>query len=145
MTTEREAFTCCLYKFSNLSARKEIEEKSITCIRGLLKLGLEDGNCLKESWEQVLQTVSRIDYFISRAHGTAHDGDMDEVPRRENSAIMELNCQKVAESIDESDLDKIVSRSNRLDEDSIVEFTNCLCKVSENELCDVDNPQTFSL
>ena len=39
----------------------------------------------------------------------------------------------------------IIQHSVNLDEDAIIDFINNLCKVSVEELDDVDNPRKFSL
>lgn len=69
MITEWDAFVSSLSKFTGLHAWKEIQIKNIYCTKALLQLGLEDGNCLKESWYYVLECVSRLNYFLTKAAG----------------------------------------------------------------------------
>lgn len=69
MVTERDAFVQSLSKFTALSTRKEMQNKNILCTKALLLLGLEDGNCLKESWYYILESVSKIHYFLTKGAG----------------------------------------------------------------------------
>lgn len=69
MVTERDAFVQSLSKFTALSTRKEMQNKNILCTKALLMLGLEDGNCLKESWYYILESVSKIHYFLTKGAG----------------------------------------------------------------------------
>jgi len=77
MKTERDAFVGSLNKFTGLNnPRKEIDDKDILCIKALLKVGLDNGNCLKESWYYVLDCVSRLNYFMTEGMGIKHDHEV---------------------------------------------------------------------
>ena len=155
MEMERNAFSACLARFANLNSKKEMQEKNIICVRTLLQLGLENGNCLGDSWKHVLECVSQVNFYLNRGAGVKQDAEVffneeeTTTPRSNNqearNRIIQVNAEMICNSIDESDLDKIVSRSTYLDENSIVEFTDSLCKVSDEELNSRSNPSIFSL
>lgn len=63
MPTERDAFVSSLSKFTQVSTLKEIKEKNLDCIQGLLQLATYDGNFLGNSWYFVLDCISKVEYM----------------------------------------------------------------------------------
>ena len=63
ISTARNAFVSSLSKFTVVSTNKEIKPKNISCIRELLSLSINNGDCLRDSWSYVLECISRIDHL----------------------------------------------------------------------------------
>jgi len=66
-----------------------MQNKNILCTKALLLLGLEDGNCLRESWYYVLESVSKIHYFLTKGAGVKLDyevfkSESEDRPRKSN-------------------------------------------------------------
>ena len=55
------------------------------------------------------------------------------------------NSELIVNNIDPNKIDLIIQRSVNLDPDAIIDFITSLCRVSKEELDDVDNPRKFSL
>lgn len=74
MATERDTFVLTLAKFTNLTNFKEINEKSIKCIKLLLTLASYHGHLLGSSWYFVIEIMSKLDYY-------SHLGQVDPLHR----------------------------------------------------------------
>ena len=111
-----------------------MKEKNILCIRVLLDLAVNHGNCLRSSWIYVLESVSKLEYLLSLKSGVQKDSEIfgsNSKKRNENNEIVEiLNSENISNNIDQSLIDKIFNRSILLDGDSILDFIICLCKLS---------------
>lgn len=120
----------CLRYESN----RDIKLKNIICVKGLLSMGLRQGLEIKHCWFYVLDCVSRLDHLNVICHGGKTDLDIFQGNHR-NSKTGEEKKDPLLESliaqIDPSVIDKIFNRSVLLDGESILEFINCLCKLSE--------------
>jgi brefeldin A-inhibited guanine nucleotide-exchange protein len=97
MTTARETTINALAKFTTLDAVRfthiyeniqphtatviavpkvrELKPKHVECIKEMLELALTEGNFLAESWEPILQCISRL----AQLHLTAQGGASDEI------------------------------------------------------------------
>jgi brefeldin A-inhibited guanine nucleotide-exchange protein len=65
MDTERQALASALAKFTKLHALPEIRSKNVDCIRILLKIAIEGGDTLGETWVDVLRAVSLLERYRS--------------------------------------------------------------------------------
>ena len=75
LDTPRLAFVSSLRKFTLLGSSKEMKNKNLAAVKVLLTIAHQDGNRLKESWIDVLQSISEVE----RLHlvGAARpDGDV---------------------------------------------------------------------
>ena len=59
----RENFVSSLATLTNISDTKEIKQKNLNCIRELINLAVNNGDCLRDSWKYVLQCISSIDHM----------------------------------------------------------------------------------
>jgi brefeldin A-inhibited guanine nucleotide-exchange protein len=75
MPTERDAFVSSLSKFTQISTLKEIKEKNLDCVAGLIQLAVYDGNFLGNSWYYVLDCISKVDYMHVLGSGGRKDSE----------------------------------------------------------------------
>jgi len=71
--TARATLVNSLAKFTTLDSVREMKPRHVECIKALLKVAIDDGNYLGESWEPVLQCVSRLNRLHDAAQGSAQD------------------------------------------------------------------------
>ncbi len=64
LNTCTEAFINCLINYTNLNENKEIFQNNIECIKNLIEFSIENGNLLKNSWRNLLNLISKIDYYL---------------------------------------------------------------------------------
>jgi brefeldin A-inhibited guanine nucleotide-exchange protein len=60
MHDERHTYMKTVANFTNLESSKLLDMKNIECIRVILKIALEEGEHLRQSWEQVLGVMSLL-------------------------------------------------------------------------------------
>ncbi|VDM47439.1 unnamed protein product [Toxocara canis] len=160
LALERNAYIQALARFTLLTAKNsmaEMKSKNIESIKLLMTVGDEDGNCLDESWVDVLKCISQLE--LAQLIGTR--------VRPSNSPTFNDSAQYVlkrASHVDESMLhslqeclgettsqsvvvavDKIFQGSSKLDGDAVVQFVRALCHVSVEELSTAGNPRMFML
>jgi hypothetical protein len=75
METARETLVNSLAKFTTLDAVREMKPRHVECVKALLKVAVRDGNYLCESWEPVLQCVSRLNRLAEYAANGGGDVD----------------------------------------------------------------------
>ncbi|KAF6004017.1 ADP-ribosylation factor guanine nucleotide-exchange factor [Cyanidiococcus yangmingshanensis] len=84
MDTERQALASALAKFTKLHALPEIRPKNVDCIRILLKIAIEGGDTLGETWVDVLRAVSLLERFRGLLRSRTADGERAHSPRTES-------------------------------------------------------------
>ncbi|RWR76137.1 brefeldin A-inhibited guanine nucleotide-exchange protein 5 isoform X1 [Cinnamomum micranthum f. kanehirae] len=127
MDTMRYAFLTSLVRFTFLHAPKEMRSKNVEALRTLLALCDVETDTLQDTWNAVLECVSRLEYITSTPAiaATVMHGS-NQISR--DSVLLSLRelAGKPAE--------QVFVNSVKLPSDSIVEFFTALCGVSAEEL-----------
>jgi len=141
---------------------RELEWKNREAIKTLIQVACTDGNYLQQSWKQILRCISHLDLIQSIGSGV---NDHQITAIKKNAVVQDSNqiltktfgigekrLATIQESMGETSsqsyvvaVDKIFTGSERLDEDAIVDFVDCLCEVSLSELNNPLRPRKFSL
>ncbi|XP_062187526.1 brefeldin A-inhibited guanine nucleotide-exchange protein 5-like isoform X2 [Phragmites australis] len=127
MDTMRYAFLTSLVRFTFLHAPKEMRSKNIEALRILLALADTDMDALQDTWNAVLECVSRLEYITSSPSIAAT------VMLGSNQISRDSVVQSLKELAGKP-AEQIFVNSVKLPSDSIVEFFNALCGVSAEEL-----------
>uniref|UniRef100_A0A8R1TUZ9 SEC7 domain-containing protein n=1 Tax=Onchocerca volvulus TaxID=6282 RepID=A0A8R1TUZ9_ONCVO len=158
LVLERNAFIQALARFTLLTAKNsmvEMKSKNIESIKLLLTVGEEDGNCLDESWIDVLKCISQLELAqmigtgmktsnnpiagsSSSQYGLKNSTHVDE--RMLQECLGETTSQSVVVAVD-----RIFQGSSKLDGDAVVHFVRAMCEVSKEELSASGNPRMFML
>jgi brefeldin A-inhibited guanine nucleotide-exchange protein len=122
-----------------------------------LNLATYEGNYLRQSWQYVLDCISKIDYMHVLGTGAMRDTDFfntnankknqnPNVQRKmEREQQLLVNSELIVQNIDMNKIDLIISKSQQLDAEAIIYFITGMIKVSSEELKDKENPRKFSL
>lgn len=78
MTTERAAFVSSLAKFTQVSNDKLIKSKNVLVIQKIIELATLQGNYLGESWQFIIECVSKLEEMINLGSGQMKDRDFFE-------------------------------------------------------------------
>ncbi|XP_068664277.1 brefeldin A-inhibited guanine nucleotide-exchange protein 5-like isoform X2 [Aristolochia californica] len=127
MDTMRYAFLTSLVRFTFLHAPKEMRSKNVEALRtllGLCDLGID---CLQDTWNAVLECVSRLEYITSTPAITST------VMQGSNQISKDAVVQSLKELAGKP-AEQIFVNSAKLHSDSVVEFFAALCGVSAEEL-----------
>nr|GMD32210.1 brefeldin A-inhibited guanine nucleotide-exchange protein 5 [Ipomoea batatas] len=137
MDTMRYAFLSYLFRFNLLHAPKDMRSKNVEALRTLLVLCDSDPGALQESWNAVLETISRLEFIISTPFMAAS------VMQGSNQISRDSLLQSLRELAGKS-AEKVFVNSVKLPSESVVEFFTSLCNVSAEELRQLP-PRVFSL
>lgn len=124
-------------RFTFLHAPKEMRGKNVEALRTLLALSDAEPDALQDTWNAVLECVSRLEYITSS-------------PSILNTVMIgsnQISKDALANSLTElagKPLEQIFVNSVKLPSDAIVEFFTALCGVSAEELKQTP-PRHFSL
>ncbi|XP_068661146.1 brefeldin A-inhibited guanine nucleotide-exchange protein 5-like isoform X2 [Aristolochia californica] len=127
MDTMRYAFLTSLVRFTFLHAPKEMRSKNVEALRtllGLCDLGID---CLQDTWNAVLECVSRLEYI------TSTPSIASTVMQGSNQISRDAVVQSLKELAGKP-AEQVFVNSVKLHSDSVVEFFTALCGVSAEEL-----------
>ncbi|KAG8080082.1 hypothetical protein GUJ93_ZPchr0007g4420 [Zizania palustris] len=127
MDTMRYAFLTSLVRFTFLHAPKEMRSKNVEALRTLLALADTDMDALQDTWNAVLECVSRLEYITSNPSIAAT------VMLGSNQISRDSVVQSLKE-LSGKPSEQVFVNSVKLPSDSIVEFFTALCGVSAEEL-----------
>ncbi|KAI4380307.1 hypothetical protein MLD38_006512 [Melastoma candidum] len=127
MDTMRYAFLTSLVRYTFLHAPKDMRSKNVEALRTLLALGDNEMGSLRDTWNAVLECVSRLEYITSTPSiaGTVMHGS-NQISRDAVLQSLRELAGKPAE--------QVFVNSVKLPSDVVVEFFNALCGVSAEEL-----------
>ncbi|XP_074575032.1 brefeldin A-inhibited guanine nucleotide-exchange protein 5 [Curcuma longa] len=127
MDTMRYAFLTSLVRFTFLHAPKEMRSKNVEALRTLLILCDMDTDSLQDTWNAVLECVSRLEYITSTPSIAIT------VMQGSNQISRDAVLQSLKELAGKP-AEQVFVNSVKLPSDSIVEFFTALCGVSAEEL-----------
>lgn len=127
MDTMRYAFLTSLVRFTFLHSPKEMRSKNVEALRTLLSLCDSESDSLQDTWNAVLECVSRLEYITSTPSMVSTVMQGSNQPSRD--AV--LNPLK---ELAGKPSEQVFVNSVKLNSDSVVDFFTALCGVSAEEL-----------
>ncbi|KAJ9168124.1 hypothetical protein P3X46_019686 [Hevea brasiliensis] len=127
MDTMRYAFLTSLVRFTFLHAPKEMRSKNVEALRTLLSLCDSETDSLQDTWNAVLECVSRLEFITSTPAIAAT------VMHGSNQISRDAILQSLRELAGKP-AEQVFVNSVKLPSDSVVEFFTALCGVSAEEL-----------
>ncbi|KAF4366438.1 hypothetical protein CsatB_010707 [Cannabis sativa] len=127
MDTMRYAFLTSLVRFTFLHAPKEMRSKNVEALRTLLGLCDTETDALQDTWNAILECVSRLEFITSTPAIAAS------VMHGSNQISRDAVLQSLKELAGKP-AEQVFVNSVKLPSDSVVEFFNALCGVSAEEL-----------
>lgn len=137
MDTMRYAFLTSLVRFTFLHAPKEMRSKNVEALRTLLVLGDSETDSLQDTWNAVLECVSRLEFITTTPSIAAT------VMQASNQISRDALLQSLRELAGKPS-EQVFVNSVKLPSESVVEFFTALCGVSAEELKQTP-PRVFSL
>ncbi|XVF35229.1 hypothetical protein REPUB_Repub18cG0127500 [Reevesia pubescens] len=127
MDTMRYAFLTSLVRFTFLHAPKEMRSKNVEALRTLLGLCELEPDSFQDTWNAVLECVSRLEFITSTPAIAAT------VMHGSNQISKDAVVQSLKELAGKP-AEQVFVNSEKLPSDSVVEFFTALCGVSAEEL-----------
>ncbi|KAK8223157.1 hypothetical protein HDK90DRAFT_113663 [Phyllosticta capitalensis] len=169
----RQAFVASLARFTNLYNLNEMKAKNIEAIYALLDVAQHEGNLLKESWRDILTSISQLDRFQLISAGIEDAAVPDlmrsssqsskisnssrkslQVPNRNRTRSSTTNLYQSEAAMESRSadmvraVDRIFTNTANLSGEAIVYFVKALTQVSWQEIQSSgqsDSPRTYSL
>ncbi|KAI4377500.1 hypothetical protein MLD38_015112 [Melastoma candidum] len=137
MDTMRYAFLTSLVRYTFLHAPKDMRSKNVEALRTLLALCDNEAGSLRDTWNVVLECVSRLEYITSTPSiaGTVMHGS-NQISR---DAVLQSLRELAGKAAEQAFVNSV-----KLPSDVVVEFFNALCGVSAKELKQIP-ARVFSL
>lgn len=173
LATPREAFVSVLKNTANLNNPQEVLAKNVEALKVLLDLGQTEGNFLRESWKDILMSISQLDRLqlitggidersvpdVSKARFVGHKR-MDSTDSKRSAKkgrgrtgtgqqgfstilALEARSDEIVKAVD-----RIFTNTANLNGDAIVHFARALTEVSWDEIKVSgahDTPRMYSL
>ncbi|KAI4344676.1 hypothetical protein L6164_011875 [Bauhinia variegata] len=127
MDTIRYAFLTSLVRFTFLHSPKEMRSKNVEALRTMLDLCVSDMDVLQDTWNAVLECVSRLEFISSTPTVAAT------VMHGSNQISRDAVVQSLRELAGKP-AEQVFINTVKLSSDSILEFFTALCGVSAEEL-----------
>ncbi|XP_024984145.1 brefeldin A-inhibited guanine nucleotide-exchange protein 5-like [Cynara cardunculus var. scolymus] len=127
MDTMRYAFLTSLVRFTFLHAPRDMLGKNVEALRTLLDLCDSEPDTLQDTWNAVLECISRLEYTTSNPAIAAT------VMHGHNPISKEVVIQSLKELAGKPS-EQVFLNSVKLPSESVVEFFTALCNVSAEEL-----------
>ncbi|THG19477.1 hypothetical protein TEA_007202 [Camellia sinensis var. sinensis] len=127
MDTMRYAFLTSLVRFNFLHAPKDMRSKNVEALRTLLTLCDLETDALQDTWNAVLECISRLEYI------TSTPAIAITVMQGSNQISRDAILQSLRELAGKP-AEQVFVNSVKLPSESVVEFFTALCNVSAEEL-----------
>ncbi|XP_057506724.1 brefeldin A-inhibited guanine nucleotide-exchange protein 5 isoform X2 [Actinidia eriantha] len=127
MDTMRYAFLTSLVRFNFLHAPKDMRSKNVEALRTLLVLCDSETDALQDTWNAVLECISRLEYITSTPAISVT------VMQGSNQISRDAILQSLRELAGKP-AEQVFVNSVKLPSESVVEFFTALCNVSAEEL-----------
>ena len=140
----KDALIKGLCNLTNLFQFKEIKDKNIECLKKIFELSLKDGNSyFKNSWKIVLKIINKLDSLLTVKSMPKSERENYfqslKIKRKksliiENDFDIEKNNIEFINKITSEDYEKIFLKSEKMNDDSILDFINSLCELSIEDI-----------
>ncbi|PWA80365.1 sec7 domain-containing protein [Artemisia annua] len=127
MDTTRYAFLTSLIRFNFLHAPKDMHSKNAEALRTLLDLCDSEPESLQDTWNAVLECISRLEYITSNPVMAV------QVMYGANQISRDAVLQSLRELAGKPS-EQVFLNSVKLPSESVVEFFTALCNISVEEL-----------
>ena len=148
LNTAEEAYINAIINMTNINDNREIGIKNLQAIQSFVNFIINYGQNIRSGWFAILQIISKIEYYLNTDKENIRD-DLKHKPSMKNiDREININFQKkdiISKNISDVVCDGIFSKTDRFDEETIIDFVTSLCTVSKSELTDFYHRRVFSL
>lgn len=139
-STERETFVKTLAQLTFLDNFREIKLKNVEAIKTLIEVAEANGNFLRNSWSPILKCLSCLERLLDIGSGGSRDDEKGyqlsktDTPKRQYHTFEEVNSSLISSHIQGGMIDRIFINSSKFAHYAVLDFVECLCEVSREEL-----------
>ena len=148
LNTAGEAYINTILNMTNLNNDKEIASKNLDCIKSLVNFIVNNGQYIRTGWLNILNLISKLDYFLMTENKVIiadfKNNKKDKVHEKEINNIL-MKKEIICKNIPDMACEGVFTKTDKFDEETIINFVNSLCIISKHELTDYYTPRVFSL
>ena len=144
----QEAYTNMILSLINLNERDELSDIMIELILKLMTYINDNCQYIRKSWMQILLLISKLEYYLLEPEETIINNMRNNKATKFSEKDIKLFLKKrstLSINISDAVCEAIFSKTELLDNTSIVNFISDLCEVSKQELNSNLTPRFFSL
>ena len=144
----QEAYTNMILSLINLNERDELSDIMIELILKLMTYINDNCQSIRKSWMQILLLISKLEYYLLEPEETIINNMRNNKATKFSEKDIKLFLKKrstLSINISDAVCEAIFSKTELLDNTSIVNFISDLCEVSKQELNSNLTPRFFSL
>ena len=148
LNTAQEAYINAIISMTNINDNREIGVKNILAIQSLVNFIINSSQYIRTGWLAILEIISKIEYYLNTDKEIIKEDLRIKASSKNIDKEINLNLQKkdiISKNISDVVCDGIFSKTDKFDEDSIINFVRSLCAVSKSELTDYHHRRVFSL
>ena len=155
-----EAYLNSVLNMTNLiDNNREINLKNLESIKCFINFLINSGQYIKTGWYNILQVISKLDYFLEtdiniiiqdikyvyeNKNKNNNNTNINKLIEKEINSVTnkkEIICQNIPDMVCE----EIFTKTDKFDEETIINFVSDLCLISKQELTEYYTPRVFSL
>ncbi|EGR34878.1 sec7 domain protein [Ichthyophthirius multifiliis] len=142
LNVQQQTFIVTLTKATGLlQTNNRLNQKNIKAIQILLDSSLFCGNTFRTSWKDIIECISKLDYYFSKAH-------MSKEILLQNPQNLETeihNAELLINTFNENIIDKIFANTCKFESLEIYDFIQCLCELSKQEINNQNKARLFCM
>ena len=155
-----EAYINSILNMTNLiDNNREINLKNLESIKCFINFLINSGQYVKTGWYNILQIISKLNYFLETDINIIIQ-DIQNIYENKyknntNNTINKLFEKELNNVIAKKDLlsknipdmicEEVFTKTDKFDEETIINFVSDLCLISKQELTEYHTPRVFSL
>ena len=148
LNTAQEAYINAIISMTNINDNREIGVKNILAIQSLVNFIINSSQYIRTGWLAILEIISKIEYYLNTDKEIIKEDLRIKASSKNIDKEVNLNLQKkdiISKNISDVVCDGIFSKTDKFDEETIINFVRSLCTVSKAELTDYHHRRVFSL
>ena len=155
-----EAYLNTILNMTNLmDNNREINLKNLESIKCFINFLINSGQYIKTGWYNILQVISKLDYFLetdiniiirdiqhiyeNKYKNTTNNNINKSFEKELNTVIAKKEILR--KNIPDMICEEVFTKTDKFDEETIINFVSDLCLISKQELTEYHTPRVFSL
>jgi biotin-(acetyl-CoA carboxylase) ligase len=146
LNTAQEAYINAIISMTNINDNREIGVKNILAIQSLVNFIINSSQYIRTGWLAILEIISKIEYYLNTDKEIIKEDLRVKATSKNIDKEVNLNLQKkdiISKNISDVVCDGIFSKTDKFDEDTIINFVRSLCTVSKAELTEYHHRRVF--
>ena len=156
-----EAYLNTVLNMTNLiDNNREINLKNLESIKCFINFLINSGQYIKTGWYNILQVISKLNYFLetdiniiiqdiqhiyeNKYKNNINNTNINKLFEKELNNVI-AKKELLSKNISDMICEEVFTKTDKFDEETIINFVSDLCLISKQELTEYHTPRVFSL